>query len=326
MRTLHHFNDEHNAECDSYLRQQNRTNHNTNRAQTSSLCREGVIAMQQYKRRHSSLAALAVMGVAVALVGCSSDNGGGTSGETTDNEAGGNLEASYTVATDSGFVPFEFEQDGEHVGFDMDIIQAIADEVGFEIDLQVTNFDGIIPGLQTGSFDIAIAGITITEERQGTVDFTSPYYQSGIRIGVPIDNEDINSIEDLAGKNVAVRLGSAPLDYITEHVPEANTLPFEQLDQAYLAVEGGSADAIFYDAPNVEYYISTAGEGKLKLAGELYEAQNYGIAVAKGNEDLVAAMNEALATIIEDGRYTEIYETWFGEAPEWLDDLAAQAD
>lgn len=279
--------------------------------------------MNGKKLRKGTIAAVAVFGMALGLAACSSngDSGGGE-GDSGDSSA---LESTYTVATDSSFVPFEFSENGEHVGFDIDIINAIADKVGFEIDLQVTNFDGIIPGLQTGSFDIAIAGITITDERKGAVDFTDPYYRSGTRIGVPIDNTDINSLEDLDGKTVASRLGSAPLDYINENVPGANAQPFEQLDQMYLAVEGGSADAVFYDAPNLEYYISTTGEGKLKAVGELYEAQFYGIAVSKGNEDLLVAMNEALRELIEDGTYAETYEKWFGEAPEWTDDLLEQS-
>lgn len=271
--------------------------------------------MQFTKRTYTTIGAFAAITLSAGFVGCS---GGDTSG----GDASGDLEDTYTVATDSSFVPFEFEEDGEHVGFDMDIINGIAEEVGFDVELEVTNFDGIIPGLQTGSFDIAIAGITITEDRQGAVDFTSPYYKSGTRIGVPVDNTDITSMEDLEGKTVASRLGSAPLDYLAENVPGAEALPFEQLDQMYLAVEGGSADALLYDAPNVEYYISTTGDGKLKAVGDLYEAQEYGIAVSKGNEALVEAMNQALANMIEDGRYAETYEEWFGEQPEWLDEIA----
>lgn len=272
-----------------------------------------VFSVHLNKRRSTTVAAFAVVALSAGLIGCSS--GGG--------EDGGELESSYTVATDSSFVPFEFEEGGEHVGFDMDIVNAIADEVGFEVDLEVTNFDGIIPGLQTGSFDIAIAGITITDERKETVDFTDPYYKSGTRIAVQEDTTDIESMEDLAGKTVASRLGSAPLDYLAENVPDAEGLPFEQLDQMYLAVEGGTADALLYDAPNVEYYIMTTEDTNLKVVGDLYEAQEYGIAVSKDNEALVTAMNDALATIIADGRYAEIYESWFGEEPEWLDELAA---
>src|SRR5690606_23837546 len=183
------------------------------------------------------------------------------------------------------------------------------------------NFDGIIPGLQTGAFDIAIAGITITDERKNAVDFTDPYYKSGTRIAVLEDNTDITSMEDLAGKSVASRLGSAPLDYLAENVPEADAKSFEQLEQMYLAVEGGSADALLYDGPNVEYYISTAEDTKLKVVGDLYEAQDYGIAVSKDNEKLVSAMNDALQKLLEDGTYAEIYKKWFGEEPEWVDEL-----
>lgn len=273
--------------------------------------------MQFTRRTYSAIGALAAVTLSAGFVGCA---GGDTASEGDNAE--GDLNDTYTVATDSSFVPFEFDEDGEHVGFDMDIVNGIAEEVGFDIKLEVTNFDGIIPGLQTGSFDIAIAGITITEERQQAVDFTSPYYKSGTRIGVPVDNTDITSMEDLDGKTVASRLGSAPLDYLGENVPGAKALPFEQLDQMYLAVEGGTADALLYDAPNVEYYISTTGEGKLKAVGDLYEAQEYGIAVSKDNEALVEAMNQALANMIDDGRYAEIYEKWFGEEPEWLDEIA----
>ena len=276
--------------------------------------------MQFKKRPYTVVAVFAAIALSAGLVGCSSDD---PTSETNGESAEGGLKETYTVATDSSFVPFEFDEDGEHVGFDIDIVNGIAEEVGFDVNLKITNFDGIIPGLQTGAFDIAIAGITITEERKETVDFTSPYYKSGTRIGVPVDNTDINSMEDLEGKTVASRLGSAPLEYLQENVPTANALPFEQLDQMYLAVEGGTADALLYDAPNVEYYIATTGEGTLKAVGDLYEAQEYGIAISKENGALVEAMNQALATMIDDGRYAEIYEKWFDEEPAWLDELAA---
>ena len=275
-------------------------------------------------RRITSTAAIAAsVLLAGGLAGCS---GGGDGGEGGGD--GGGLEDSYTVATDTSFVPFEFQEEegGEYVGFDIDIINEIADRVGFEIELETTNFDGIIPGMQTGTFDIAIAGMTITEERRAAVDFTSPYYKSGLRIGVPADDDTITSIDDLEGKTIATRLGSTSANYIEENIEGATPNTYEHLDQAYLAVEGDGADAVLYDAPNVEYYILTAGEGKLKTVGELIEAQDYGIAVGKGNEELVTAMNESLAEMIDDGTYTEIFKEWFGEEPEWLDDLAASQD
>ncbi|MGO2152174.1 MAG: transporter substrate-binding domain-containing protein [Microbacterium gubbeenense] len=277
--------------------------------------------MNSTRRITSTAAIAATVLLAGGLAGCSGggDDGGDGGGD------GGGLKDSYTVVTDTGFVPFEFQEEegGEYVGFDIDIIKEIAERVGFEIEHEATNFDGIIPGLQTGTFDIALAGITITDERKEAVDFSSPYYKSGLRIGVAEDDDSITSIDDLAGKNIATRLGSTSADYIKANIEGATANTYEQLDQAYLSVEGGGSDAVLYDAPNVEYYILTAGEGKLKTVGELIEAQDYGIAVSQGNEELVTAMNEALAEMIDDGAYTEIYSEWFGEEPEWLDDLAA---
>ncbi|MGO2520805.1 MAG: transporter substrate-binding domain-containing protein [Microbacterium sp.] len=279
--------------------------------------------MNSTRRITSTAAIAATVLLAGGLAGCSGGDDAGEGGGD-----GGGLEDSYTVATDTSFVPFEFQEEegGDYVGFDIDIINEIADRVGFEIELETTNFDGIIPGMQTGTFDIAIAGMTITEERREAVDFTSPYYKSGLRIGVPADDDTITSIDDLEGKTIATRLGSTSANYIEENIEGATPNTYEQLDQAYLAVEGDGADAVLYDAPNVEYYILTAGEGKLKTVGELIEAQDYGIAVGKGNEELVTAMNESLAEMIDDGTYTEIFKEWFGEEPEWLDDLAASQD
>lgn len=248
----------------------------------------------------------------LAACGSSDDSAGGDA----DSDNGDyDLNDSYTVVSDNSFVPFEFMEDGELVGFDIELITAIAEEAGFEIDgeIQTTNFDGIIPGLQTGQFEIAVAGISITEERKGTVDFSDPYYESGITIAVPEDNEDINSLEDLEGKTIATRLGSTSAQFLEENLEEKQIDPYEQLDQVYMSVENGNADAAVYDLPNVEYYIATTGDG-LKAVGETYQAEDYGIAIAKGNEDLVAAINDALATLHENGTYDEIYDKWFGSS------------
>ena len=265
----------------------------------------------------------ATSGAAILALGLAACGGGS---DTADGGGDSALQDSYVVASDTSFVPFAFEEDGEYVGFDMDIINTLADRVGFEMDLETANFDGIIPGLQTGSFDIAIAGIGITEERAEVIDYTSPYYMSGLRMAVPIDNDEIENVEDLEGRTIATRLGSTSAAFIEENIEGATANTYEQLDQAYLSVEGGGSDAILYDAPNVEYYVETAGADSLKVTGDLFEAENYGIAVSKGNEDLVEALNDALAEIIDDGTYAEIHSEWFGSEPEWLDDLAASAD
>src|SRR5699024_3998792 len=117
-------------------------------------------------------------------------------------------------------------------------------------------------------------------------------------------------LKDLEGKKIATRLGSTSSKFIKDNIDNADAKEYEQLDQAYLAVENGSVDAVLYDWPNVAYYIETKGDS-LKMVGDKYEAENYGIAFAKGQEDLVNAVDEALETLKDNGKYDEIYEEWF---------------
>ncbi len=110
----------------------------------------------------------------------------------------------YTVATDNGYVPFEYidEESGELVGFDIDLVSALAEEVGVEIEFETLEFDGIVAGIGSGRFDIAIAGMTITEEREESIDFTQPYYEAGLILAVQDGNDEIQSIDDVDGKLV----------------------------------------------------------------------------------------------------------------------------
>lgn len=222
------------------------------------------------------------------------------------------------VVTDPSFVPFEMmdEETGEMIGFDMDIIAEVAERAGFEYDLNTMDFNGIIPALQTGNVDIAIAGITITEERQEIVDFSDPYYDSGLRILVRQDNDEVKELSDLEGKKVGTKIGSTSYDHLTKTLDDdEGVTPYPGSSDMYMALMSRSVDAVFYDAPNVGYFASTRGEGKVKTVGELYEGQQYGIALKKGSE-WVDDVNEALAAMREDGTYEEIYEKWFGPMPE----------
>lgn len=126
------------------------------------------------------------------------------------------------VVTDPSFVPFEMmdQETGEMIGFDMEIIREVADRAGFEIDLNTMDFNGIIPALQTGNVDIAIAGITITEEREEIVDFSDPYYDSGLRILVREGNDDVSEFDDLEGKKIGTKIGSTSYDYLVKNLDD----------------------------------------------------------------------------------------------------------
>lgn len=215
------------------------------------------------------------------------------------------------VATDTAFVPFEFMQDGEYVGFDIDMWKIIADELDLEYELRPMDFNGIIPGLQTGQVDVALAGITIRPDRAEVIDFSDGYYESGFRIMVPTDS-DITGSDDLADKTLAVRTGTSAADYARENFTETELRQFPNIDNAYLELRTGRVDAAMHDTPNVLYYIATAGDGQVKAVGEQMMAHEYGIAFPKGSE-LVEPVNAVLASMREDGRYDEIHAKWFGE-------------
>ena len=222
------------------------------------------------------------------------------------------------VATDPSFVPFEMldQETGEMIGFDMEIIAEVAQRAGFDYKLNTMDFNGIIPALQTGNVDIAIAGITITEEREKIVDFSDPYYDSGLRILVRQDNNDVTEITDLEGLKIGSKIGSTSYDFLKKNLDENDGVtPYPGSADMYMALMSGAVDAVFYDAPNVGYFARTKGEGKVKTIGKMYEGQQYGIALKNGSE-WVDEVNEAIASMKEDGTYKNIYEKWFGPLPE----------
>jgi glutamine transport system substrate-binding protein len=216
-----------------------------------------------------------------------------------------------TVATDTAFVPFEFKQGSTYTGFDIDLWAAIAKELNLKYKLQPMDFNGIIPGLQTNNIDVALAGITIRDDRKKVIDFSDPYYDSGLAILVAQDNNTIKSAADLAGKNVAVKTGTATVDFLKTQVPGANLKLFPNIDNAYLELATGRVDAAVHDTPNVQYYANTAGKGRVKVVGTVKSGDFYGIAFPKGSP-LVAQVNKALATLKANGQYDAIYTKWFG--------------
>lgn len=268
-----------------------------------------------------------VIGILAACGGSSSDDTADESAveeeDTTNEEAeeeeeeatGGDGEV-YSVATDNGYVPFEFidEDSGDLVGFDIDLITALAEEADIEIEFEVLEFDGIVAGVSSGRFDIAIAGMTITEEREESIDFTQPYYEAGLILAVLDDNDEIESIDDVDGKVVATRTGSTSQEYLDANT-DAKAEAFPAIIEAYQNVLAGRADAVLYDLPNVEYYSEKEAGGELKTVGEKLTGEDYGIAFPKGSE-LRDVIDDALSTLKENGTYDDIYEEWFGSRPE----------
>lgn len=218
------------------------------------------------------------------------------------------------VGTDTSYMPFEFldKETGKYVGFDIDLIDAILTGLELDYRLEPMDFNGIIPALQTSNIDIAIAGITKTDERAQVIDFSEGYYEAGTHILVQQSNTEINEVNDLIGKVVATKQGTSSYNYAMEIEGIKKVTPFPNIDQAYMELEKGAADAVIFDSPNVKYYTQTAGKGKVKVVGDLLQGQEFGIAFPK-DSDLREKVDQELAKIVEDGTYDEIYSKWFGE-------------
>ncbi|WP_233254305.1 transporter substrate-binding domain-containing protein [Salipaludibacillus keqinensis] len=245
----------------------------------------------------------ALVFLAVVAVACGDSNADGEMPE-------------YTVATDSNYVPFEYlnTDTGEMEGFDIDLINEIADRVGFTIDLEVVEFDGIVSGMGTGRYDIGIAGMTITEERAENFDFSDPYYDAGLILAVRADEEEIESIDDVGERPIATRAATTSETYLVENT-DAEVRTFPDIVNAYQDLIAGRVDGVIYDIPNVLYYMDTEAIGEMKTVGERLTGEQYGIAFPEGSE-LTEQVNEALAEMREDGTYGDIYEEWFGERPD----------
>ncbi|MCB9481353.1 MAG: glutamine ABC transporter substrate-binding protein [Desulfobacteraceae bacterium] len=223
--------------------------------------------------------------------------------------------AQLVVATDTNFPPFEFKdpKTGEHVGFDVELWSAIAKEAGIEYKLQPMAFKGIVPGLQSGQLDAGIAGMSITDKRKEVIDFSDGYYNSGLLL-LTIKGSSVKGLNDLAGKKVATKTGTTSVDFLKKNAPKAELALFPNDNSMFMELMTGGVDAVMFDKPVVESFVSKGGQGRVEIVGELYAGQPYGIGFPKGSE-LVSKVNAALAKLRANGEYAEIYKKWFGVDP-----------
>jgi glutamine transport system substrate-binding protein len=221
-----------------------------------------------------------------------------------------------TVATDTNFPPFEFKgEGGKYTGFDIELWDAIASQIGLDYKLQPMDFNGIIPGLQTGQLDVGIAGMTIKPERVKVVDFSEGYYNAGLLILVRAEETKIKNLADLNGKIIATKLGTTSADFVAEQVKQAKEVKlYPNNDALFLELISGGADAVVFDSPVISDFLRKTGKGQAKVVGDLYKGQSYGIAFPKGSK-LRSKVNDALTELRKNGTYAELYRKWFGAEP-----------
>ncbi|MBN1641836.1 MAG: basic amino acid ABC transporter substrate-binding protein [Anaerolineae bacterium] len=225
----------------------------------------------------------------------------------------GKQESVYQIAMNAEYPPFEsVDESGNIVGFDPDVIAAIAEVSGFEYELVNTRWEGIFVALQSGEYDAVISAATITDERAEIVDFSDPYFNAGQMIAVrKADADRITTVADLDGIKVGVQLGTTGDLWLSENT-KAEVVRYDEITLAFQALGNGDVDAVFNDGPTSADIVQSNPELGATLVGEAVTDELYGIAVNKGQPELLEKVNEGLAQIMSDGTYDALYDKWFG--------------
>lgn len=220
-----------------------------------------------------------------------------------------------TVAMDATWPPFESvdEATKEIVGFDVDLMKAIAEAAGFEVTFINVPWDPLLAGLATGQYEVACSAMTITEERKKQFDFSEPYYSAGQLIAVKSDNTTILKPADLAGKTVGAQLGTTGAMEV-EKIQGAKLKNYDDIGQAFLDLINGQIDAVVADNPLVLGYVAK-NAGKVKSVGEPFTQEAYGIAVKKNAPEILEAINKGLKIVKDQGLIAQLEAKWIKAAP-----------
>ena len=224
----------------------------------------------------------------------------------------------YTVGTDAAYAPFESQNEkGEIVGFDIDVVKAVAAKAGIEVKFVNTPWEGIFNTLAQGDRDFLVSSITITDERKQTMDFSSPYFDAQQLMAVKKDSK-IAKFDDIKKLKVGVQTGTTGDEVVTklQGKESTNVKRFESTPLALKELEAGGVDAVVADNGVVVHYVANNTNSSFKtLADSSFAAEQYGLAVKKGNADLLAKLNKGLTDVKADGTYNTIYAKYFGAAP-----------
>ena len=224
----------------------------------------------------------------------------------------------YVVGTDAAYAPFESQNEkGEIVGFDVDVVKAAAAKAGIEVKFINTPWEGIFNALAQGDRDMIVSSVTITDERKQTIDFSTPYFDAVQLIAVKADSK-IANFDDLKKAKVGVQTGTTGDEAVTKLLGKTSTAikRFESTPLALKELEAGGVDAVVADNGVVIHYVANNAGAKFKtVADKSFAPEQYGVAMKRGNADLVAKINQGLAGIQADGSYDKIYAQYFGAAP-----------
>jgi polar amino acid transport system substrate-binding protein len=279
-----------------------------------------------------------VLAVALVAAGCGDDGGGGGDGSTATTASAAptvdealaakvpeaiKSDGKILIGTDASYAPNEFlDTDGKTViGFDVDLFNAVAAKLGLKTEWQSATFDAIIPGVQSGKYEMGISSFTINDERKQQVNMVS-YFSAGTQWGTKKGNPAGVQPDDACGKKVAVQTNTVQ---DTEDLPkrqeacqsagkpEISVDRYQRQDQATAAVVSGKDDAMLADSPVTAYAVEQTN-GQLELLGDIYDAAPYGYVIEKDQTEFAQAVADAVSALISDGTYKTVLEKWGVEA------------
>lgn len=245
--------------------------------------------------------------ILVALAGC------GSSDKASENAG---TKKVLKIGTNPDFAPFEYlDEKGKMTGFDIELALALGKEMGREVEMVNMAFDGLVPALQTGNLDLAMSGMTITEDRKKSIAFSDPYYQSGLVIVVKKENNAIQGLEDLKGKKVSAQIGTTG-SLMASTIEGAKAVDFNHTPETFMEVKSGGVDAAINDLPVVQYFLKTEEGKDFKQVGPLLKTEYVGIGIDPTQKELAKEVNAALGRLKANGEYEKLYVKWFGVKPE----------
>ena len=250
--------------------------------------------------------------MAFALVGCGKKDGSPAASAAS---APATASRVYLVGTDAAYAPFESQDEkGQIVGFDIDIVSAIAQKAGIEVKFVNTPWEGIFNALNQGDRDLLVSSITITDARRNSMDFSAPYFDAHQLIAVKA-NSKVSRFDDLKRLKVGVQNGTTGDEAVSKlqgkNSPDIKR--FESTPLALKELEAGGVDAVVADNGVVTNYVNNNAGSKFKTVNDPgFAPEQYGLAVKQGNADLLAKLNKGLSAIKADGTYDRIYAKYFG--------------
>ena len=253
--------------------------------------------------------------IASAIVaGCGDDDEDSSGGGSESADLGLLQDGTLTVASDIPYPPFEQGDPPDYEGFDIDLINAVADEMGLEVEIQDQPFEVILAGSK-GRFDLSIAATTIKPARENRVDFSDPYFEASQSLLVPTDS-DIATVDDITADTIVGAEDSTTGETYANDETDAEVRSFGGINEAFTALDNGQVDAVINDLPSSAAAVEDS-DGDLEIVEEIPTEELYGIVIPEDSDPLLEAVNEALATVKENGTLDEIYQEWFGtDAPD----------